>query len=65
MIIPAAKSALDKEWGKLEKISVWNLKKVKSMKQVIDEAMTAGGTVHFASLMDIRQLQNAELQEKH
>ena len=26
--IPAAKAAVDKEWGKLEKISVWNLTKV-------------------------------------
>ena len=51
--IPAAKAAVDKEWEKLEKISAWNLTKVKSKKQVIDEARTAGATVHFASLMDI------------
>ena len=36
--IPAAKAAVDKEWEKLEKISAWNLTKVKSKKQVIDEA---------------------------
>ena len=34
--IPAAKAAVDKEWEKLEKISAWNLMKVKSKKQVID-----------------------------
>ena len=49
MRIPAAKAAVDMEWGKLEKISAWNLTKVKkSKKQVIDEARTAGATVHFA-----------------
>ena len=47
--IPAPKAAVDKEWEKLEKISAWNLTKVKSKKEVIDEARTAGVTVHFAS----------------
>ena len=51
--IPAAKAAVNKEWEKLEKISVWNLTKVRSKKDVIDEAKTLGATVHFASLMDI------------
>ena len=32
---------------------------------VIDEARTAGATVHFASLMDICHLKNAELDAKH
>ena len=36
MKIPAAKAAVDKEWEKLEKISAWNLTKVKSKKEVID-----------------------------
>ena len=52
MKIPAAKAAVDKEWEKLEKISAWNLTKVRSKKEVIDEARTSGTTVHFASLMD-------------
>ena len=43
MGIPAAKAAVDKEWEKLEKISAWNLTKVKSKKQVIDEARTWPG----------------------
>ena len=46
--ILAAKAAVDKEWEKL-KISAWNLTKVKSKKQVIDEARMSGATVHFAS----------------
>ena len=32
---------------------------------VIDEARTTGATVHFASLMDICHLKNAELEAKH
>ena len=65
MKIPAAKAAVDKEWEKLEKISAWNLTKGKSKKQVIEEARTSGATVHFASLMDICHLKNAELEAKH
>ena len=44
---------------------MWNLTKVKSKKKVIDEARTKGVTVHFASLMDICHLKNAELEAKH
>ena len=65
MKIPAAKAAVDKEWEKLEKISAWNLTKVRSKKEVIDEARTKGAKVHFASLMDICHLTNAELEAKH
>ena len=48
MKIPAAKAAVDKECEKLEKTSAWNLTKVRSKKQVIDEARTSGAKVHFA-----------------
>ena len=65
MKIPAAKAAVDKEWEKLEKISAWNLTKVRSKKEVIDEARASGATVHFASLMDICHLKKAELVGKH
>ena len=65
MKIPAAKAAVDKEWEKLEKISAWNLTKVRSKKEVINEAKTLGATVHFASFMDICHLKNAELETKH
>ena len=64
MKIPAAKAAVDKEWEKLEKISAWNLTKVKGKKEVIDEARTKGEKVHFASSMDIGHLKNAELEAK-
>ena len=62
--IPAAKAAVDKGIGKLEKISAWNLTKVRSKKEVIDEARMAGATVHFASLMDTCHLKNTELEAK-
>ena len=65
MKIPAAKAAVDKEWEKWEKISAWNLTKVRSKKKVIDEARTSGAKVHFASLMDMCHLKNAELEAKH
>ena len=62
---PAAKAAVDKEWEKLEKIPAWDLTKVRLKKEVIDEARTKGAKVHFASLMDICHLKNAELEAKH
>ena len=63
--IPAAKAAVDKEWEKLEKFSAWNLTKVGNRNEVIEEARTSGARVHFASLMDICHLKNAELEAKH
>ena len=42
-----------------------DLTKVRSKKEVIDEARTSGATVHFASLMDICLLKNAELEAEH
>ena len=65
MKIPAAKAAVDKEWEKLEKIPAWDLTKVGSKKEVIDEARTLGAKVHFASLMDICHLKNAVFEAKH
>ena len=51
--------------GKIRKIPAWNLTQVRSKKEVIDEARTKGAKVHFASLMDICHLKNAELEAKH
>ena len=65
MKIPAAKAAVDKEWEKLEKIPAWDKTKVRSKKEVIDEARKEGRKVHFASLMDICHLKNTELETKH
>ena len=60
MKIAAAKAAADKEWENLEKISAWNLTKVRNESEEIDEARTKGGKIHFVSLMDICNLKNAE-----
>ena len=65
MKIPAAKAAVDKEWEKLEKIPAWYLTKVRNKSEVIDEARTSGAKVHFASLMGICHLNNAEMETKH
>ena len=35
MKIPDAKAAVEKDWGKLEKISAWQLAKVRNKKEVI------------------------------
>ena len=58
-------AAVEKEWEKMGKISACDLTKVRSKKSVIDEARMSGATVHFASLMDICHLKNAELEAKH
>ena len=63
MKIPAAKAAVDKEWEKLEKIPAWDKTKVRNKSDVIDEARK-GRKVHFASLMDLCHLKNAELETK-
>ena len=65
MKIPAAKAAVDKEWEKREKIPAWKLTKVRSKKEVIDEARTKGAKVHLAKLMNICHLKKTELETKH
>ena len=50
---PQQRAAVDKEWEKLEKIPAWNLTKVRSKKEVIDEARTKGAKLHFVSQMDM------------
>ena len=44
-----------------KKIPAWDLTKVRSKKEVIDEAWTKDRKVHFATLMDICHLKNSEL----
>ena len=56
---------MEKEGEKLKTNSAWTLTKVRSKKEVIDEARTKGAKVHFASPMDICHLKNAELETKH
>ena len=60
-----SKSSSGQRMEKLEKIPAWDLTKVRSKSEVIDEARTKGAKVHFASLMDICHLKNAELEAKH
>ena len=62
MKISDAKAAATKEWKKLETIPAWQLEKVESKKEVILEAQRDKRKVHFAALMDICHLKNAELQ---
>ena len=38
MKIPDMKAAVDKEWEKLENLPAWQMTKVKSKKEVIQEA---------------------------
>ena len=61
--IPAVKAAVDKEWETLEKISAWNLAKVRNKSEVTDEARNKSVKAHFASLMDLCDLKNAELED--
>ena len=49
----SSKGSSGQGMGKIGKFSAWNLTKVRSKKEVIDEARTKGAKVHFASLMDI------------
>ena len=63
--ILAAKAAVDNECEKIEKIPAWSLTNARSKSEVIDEARTKGMKVHFASLMDICHLKNAELEVNH
>ena len=62
MKIPDAKEAVDKEWKKLETISAWQLDKVKSKKRLFWKNKENKKKVHFATLMDICHLKNAELE---
>ena len=64
MKIPDAKAAVVKEWEKAEKIPARQLTKVRSKKEVIEEAMNNCRKVHFASLMDLCHLKDSELEPR-
>ena len=55
MNIPEAKAAVEKEWEKLEKMPAWQLTKVRSKQEVIQEAHREGKTVHLATLMSSQE----------
>ena len=64
MKIPDAKAAVDKEWKKLETVPAWQLDNVKSKKRGYSGSSERDKKkkVHFATLMDICHLKNAELE---
>ena len=51
--------------GELEKLPAWQLDKVQIKSEVVLEAQKEKIKVHFATLMDICHLKNAELEPKH
>ena len=59
--IPEAREALNKEWEKLENIPYVDFKAVRPKAQVKAEAQKNGQSVHFAQLMALCFLKNAEL----
>ena len=65
MQIPAAKSSSGQGMGNNGEFRRGTWQKSKVRREVIDQARTSGATVHFASLMDICHLKNAELEEQH
>ena len=50
-----------KEWKKVETMQAWQLDEVTSKKEAILEAQSDKKKVHFAALMDLCLLKNAEL----
>ena len=51
-----------KEWKKLDTIPAWDVRNVKSKKEVIKETQKNINKVHFASMMDFCHLKNSELE---
>ena len=63
MKIPEGRAAVDKEFEKLEKIPALDTNKVKEREDVKREAERNGITVHFANLMALCFIKNAELEK--
>ena len=63
--IPAAKAAVDKEWEKLEKISAWNLAKVRSKENGDRGSKDGGRYSSFCIISGHLSSENAELEAKH
>ena len=61
MNIPEAKAAVDKEWSKLKSLLAWDDIQVKPKAAVVQTAKKEGKTIHFANLVDLCHLKNAEL----
>ena len=65
MKIPAAKAAVEKKWEKLEKVPAWDLTKAEVNHRWSKKQGRGAPKVHFASLVDICHLENAELETTH
>ena len=65
MKIPDAEAAVDEAWKNLGKLPAWQMTKVKSKREVIQEAQREPRTIHFVSLMDICYLKSAEQKFRH
>ena len=61
--IPEARAAVEKEFVKLEKIPAWCVNQVREKEDVKREAERNGIAVHFADLMALCFLKNAELEK--
>ena len=59
------KPLVNKGWEELESLLPLEKTKVRSKKEVIQEAQKEGRTVHFATLMDICHLKNSEFGPKY
>ena len=57
-------AAVDKEWENLKDLPAWRETKVKSKKEVIEQAQKEGRTVQLATLIDLCHLKNSELKQK-
>ena len=62
--IPDANAVVDKEWEKRYKLPAYQMTKVNSKSEVIEEAQEEGRTVHSATRKDICHLKNSELEPK-
>ena len=61
---PDANAVVDEESEKLKNLSGWQESKVKSKRKVIDEAQKEDTPVHFATIVDLYHLKNAELDKR-
>ena len=60
---PDAKAAVEKEFVKLEKVPAWNVNDVQERSKVKRDSENSGIPVHFAELMALCFLKNAELEQ--
>ena len=64
MKIPDARAAVDKEWKKVETIPAWDVEESQEQEGGYSGSTKRQKRAHFASLMDICHLKNAELEPK-